>query len=187
MIWGNNIDDSIHCTGLSHKIDPDDRGSESYVAPKLLVAAFSTTTDAESPLPSFSRVPYDAHSTTITHSHSASKQPRTRTPDMYDGSGTNARALGVVLFTLATRALPFDSPLMLNPRPVDTDVERLRRRWVLRVVRVVVAGKGGRTVRSSRVMWARGTSWRGCWIVIRADGRALVHLGRNVLSQGEAK
>ncbi|KAH9176649.1 hypothetical protein EDB89DRAFT_2065456 [Lactarius sanguifluus] len=53
--------------------------------------------------------------------HSASKQPRTRTPGMYDGRETDAWALGVVLFTLATRAPPFDPPA--------------RRRWVLRVVR----------------------------------------------------
>ncbi len=128
--------------GLSRKIDPDDPwlstrcGSESYAAPELLVAAHTTTTDAESPLPSLSRAPSDAHTTT-THSHSAShtKQPRARTPGTYDGRETDAWALGVVLFALATRALPFDPPLMLDVPPADADAERARRRWVLRVVR----------------------------------------------------
>ncbi|KAH9024129.1 kinase-like domain-containing protein, partial [Lactarius hengduanensis] len=128
--------------GLSRKIDPDDPwlstrcGSESYAAPELLVAAHTTTTDAESPLPSLSRAPSDAHgSSSTTHSHSASKQPRTRTPGMYDGRETDAWALGVVLFALATRALPFDPPLMLDAPPADAEAERARRRWVLRVVR----------------------------------------------------
>ncbi|KAH9015987.1 kinase-like domain-containing protein [Lactarius pseudohatsudake] len=128
--------------GLSRKIDPDDPwlstrcGSESYAAPELLVAAHTTTTDAESPLPSLSRAPSDAHgSSSATHSHSASKQPRARTPGMYDGRETDAWALGVVLFALATRALPFDPPLMLDAPPADADAERARRRWVLRVVR----------------------------------------------------
>ncbi|KAI9432546.1 hypothetical protein H4582DRAFT_1994213, partial [Lactarius indigo] len=40
---------------------------------------------------------------------------------------TDAWALGVVLFALATRALPFDPP------PADADAERSCRRWVLRV------------------------------------------------------
>ncbi|KAH9020367.1 hypothetical protein EDB83DRAFT_2527959 [Lactarius deliciosus] len=81
----------------------------------------TTTTDAESPLPSLARALSDAHGgSSTTHSHSASKLPRTRTPGTYDGRETDAWALGVVLFTLATRALPFH-PLA-------------RRRWVLRVV-----------------------------------------------------
>lgn len=133
--------------GLARKIDPDDPwlstrcGSESYAAPELLVAAHSTT-DAESPLPSLSRAPSDAHSTTHSHSTYASssssphtKQPRARTPGTYDGRETDAWALGVVLFALATRALPFDPPLMLDPPPADADAERARRRWVSRVVR----------------------------------------------------
>ncbi|KAH9170761.1 kinase-like domain-containing protein [Lactarius sanguifluus] len=126
--------------GLSRKIDPDDPwlstrcGSESYAAPELLVAAHSTTTDAESPLPSLSRAPSDAHGSSSS-AYSASKQPRARTPGMYDGRETDAWALGVVLFALATRALPFDPPLMLDAPPADADEERARRRWVLRVVR----------------------------------------------------
>ncbi|KAH9171144.1 kinase-like domain-containing protein, partial [Lactarius sanguifluus] len=55
--------------------------------------------------------------------------------DTYDGRRTDAWALGVVFFALATRALPFDTPLMLDVPPADTDIERVRRRWVLRVVR----------------------------------------------------
>ncbi|KAI9443703.1 kinase-like domain-containing protein [Lactarius psammicola] len=131
--------------GLSRKIDPDDPwlstrcGSESYAAPELLVAAHTTTTDAEAPFSSLSRAPSDAHSST-THPHSIhaaphTKQPRTRTPGTYDGRETDAWALGVVLFALATRALPFDPPLMLDAPPADADAERARRRWVLRVVR----------------------------------------------------
>lgn len=136
--------------GLSRKIDPEDPwlstrcGSESYAAPELLVAAHSTTIDVESPLPSLSRAPSDAHSST-THPHhttylSASiphhtKPPRARTPGTYDGRETDAWALGVVLFALVTRALPFDPPLMLDAPPTDADAERTRRRWVLRVVR----------------------------------------------------
>ena len=130
--------------GLSRKIDPEDPwlctrcGSESYAAPELLVAAHSTA-DAEPPLPSLSRAPSDAHGSTHFASHTpphALKQPRARTPGTYDGRETDAWALGVVLFALATRALPFDPPLMLdNAPPADIDAERARRRWVLRVVR----------------------------------------------------
>ncbi|KAI9436326.1 kinase-like domain-containing protein [Lactarius indigo] len=126
--------------GLSRKIDPDDPwlstrcGSESYAAPELLVAAHSTSTDAEYPLPSLSRAPSDAHGT---HSHAphTTKPSRARTPGTYDGRETDAWALGVVLFALATRALPFDPPLMLDAPPADADAARARRRWVQRVVR----------------------------------------------------
>ena len=132
--------------GLSRKIDPDDPwlstrcGSESYAAPELLVASHTTTIDVESPVPSLSRAPSDAHSATHPHpttylSPSAphTKPPRARTPGTYDGRETDAWALGVVLFALATRALPFDPPLL--PPAADGDAERVRRRWVLRVVR----------------------------------------------------
>jgi serine/threonine protein kinase len=52
-------------------------------------------------------------------------------PGTYDGRETDAWALGVVLFALVTRSLPFDSP----PAPTDAEAERARRKWVLRVVR----------------------------------------------------
>jgi protein-serine/threonine kinase len=88
-------------------------GSESYVAlaPELLVAAHNTA-DAEPPL---SRAPSDAHcSTHFAHAHHI-KQPRT--PDTYDGRESDAWALGVVLFALATSPLPFDPPLLLDAPP----------------------------------------------------------------------
>ncbi|KAF8265618.1 kinase-like domain-containing protein [Lactarius quietus] len=127
--------------GLARKIEPDDPwlstrcGSESYAAPELLVAAHNTT-DAEQALPSLSRAPSDAHSASTHFPHTThTKQPRTRTPGTYDGRETDAWALGVVLFALVTRTLPFDPPLMLDAPPADADAERARRRWVLRVVR----------------------------------------------------
>ena len=127
--------------GLSRKIDPDDPwlstrcGSETYAAPELLVAAHSTA-DAEPPLPSLSRAPSDVHHTPYAHSAQHTRQPpRARTPGTYDGRETDAWALGVVLFALVTRTLPFDPPLMLDAPPADADAERARRRWVLRVVR----------------------------------------------------
>jgi protein-serine/threonine kinase len=103
----------------------------------LLVAAHSTAAD-EPPLPALSRAPADAGGSTHLANHHArahTKPPRARTPGTYDGRETDAWALGVVLFALATRALPFDPPLILDEPPADTDAERARRRWVLRVVR----------------------------------------------------
>jgi protein-serine/threonine kinase len=127
--------------GLARKIDPDDPwlctrcGSESYAAPELLVAAHSTADD-EPPLPSLSRAPSDARGSTHFTQHTPhAKQPRARTPGTYDGRETDAWSLGVVLFALVTRALPFDPPLLLDAPPTDLDAERARRRWVLRVVR----------------------------------------------------
>ncbi|KAI0255244.1 kinase-like domain-containing protein [Lactifluus subvellereus] len=119
--------------GLSRKIDPDDPwlstrcGSESYAAPELLVAAHAD----EQSLPTLSRAPSDAHAA------AAPSQPKSRVgrmPGTYDGRETDAWALGVVLFALTTRALPFDPPLLDGP-PADGEAERARRRWVLRVVR----------------------------------------------------
>lgn len=117
--------------GLARKIDPDEPwlstrcGSESYAAPELLIAAH---TDEQS-LPALSRAPSDAHGGSA-GSHSKSRTAA-RTPGTYDGRETDAWALGVVLFALATRSLPFDSP----PPPMDAEAERARRKWVLRVVR----------------------------------------------------
>ncbi|KAI9433804.1 hypothetical protein H4582DRAFT_1799623, partial [Lactarius indigo] len=82
-------------------------GSESYAAPELLVTAHSTSTDAEYSLPSLSRAPSDAHGTRSQHRGHTTKQPRARTPGTYGGRKTDAWALGVVLFALAMRALPF--------------------------------------------------------------------------------
>lgn len=122
--------------GLARKIDPDDPwlstrcGSESYAAPELLVAAHSD----EHMLPALSRAPSDANGT----STATSSQPKlrlTRAPGTYDGRETDAWALGVVLFALLTRTLPFDPPPTLDVPPADTEAERARMRWVLRVVR----------------------------------------------------
>lgn len=119
--------------GLARKIDPDEPwlstrcGSESYAAPELLVAAHTD----EQALPALSRAPSDAHGSATT----AGSQPKSRTgarmPGTYDGRETDAWALGVVLFALVTRSLPFDS----SPPPADVEAERARRKWVLRVVR----------------------------------------------------
>ncbi|KAI0303302.1 kinase-like domain-containing protein [Multifurca ochricompacta] len=120
--------------GLARKIDPDDPwlstrcGSESYAAPELLVASHTD----EQPLPALSRAPSDAHGTSST---AQPKSRASRVPGTYDGRETDAWALGVVFFALATRALPFDPPLTLDTPPADADAERARRRWVLRVVR----------------------------------------------------
>jgi len=129
--------------GLARKIDPDDPwlstrcGSESYAAPELLVASHNTSTDTELPLHTLSRAPTDAHSPHAPSAISASaKPPRARMPGMYDGRETDAWALGVVLYALVTRALPFDPPQqMLDAPPVNAQTERARRRWVMRVVR----------------------------------------------------
>ena len=121
--------------GLARKIDPDDPwlstrcGSESYAAPELLVAAHTD----EHNIPALSRAPSDANG-----APSATSQPKprlARVPGTYDGRETDAWALGVVLFALVTRALPFDPPPTLDAPPVNADAERARRRWVLRVVR----------------------------------------------------
>ena len=122
--------------GLARKIDPDDPwlstrcGSESYAAPELLVAAHSD----EHTLPVLSRAPSDANGTSM----ATSSQPKLRlirAPGTYDGRETDAWALGVVLFALLTRTLPFDPPPTLDAPPADTEAERARMRWVLRVVR----------------------------------------------------
>jgi protein-serine/threonine kinase len=117
--------------GLARKIDPDEPwlstrcGSESYAAPELLIAAHMD----EQTLPALSRAPSDARGGS-SGSHSKSRIAA-RTPGTYDGRETDAWALGVVLFALVTRSLPFDSP----PPPMDAEAERARRKWVLRVVR----------------------------------------------------
>ncbi|KAI0261715.1 kinase-like domain-containing protein [Gloeopeniophorella convolvens] len=111
--------------GLARMIDPANPwlrtrcGSESYAAPELLVAAH-----ADEPAVPLSRTPSEAHEPPVP----AHTEPE---PGTYDGRATDAWALGVVLFALATRALPFDAP----PASHDADSERARRRWVLRVVR----------------------------------------------------
>jgi hypothetical protein len=80
-------------------------------------------------LHTLSRAPSDAHGGTA-GSHSKSRTAA-RSPGTYDGRETDAWALAVVLFALATRSLPFDSP----PPPIDVEAERARRKWVLRLLR----------------------------------------------------
>ncbi|KAH9968462.1 kinase-like domain-containing protein [Russula compacta] len=125
--------------GLARKIDPDNAwlstrcGSESYAAPELLVASHTD----ENNVPALSRAPSDAREASIATAAlpSPSKSRVARMPGTYDGRETDAWALGVVLFALATRALPFDPPQILDMPPTDAEAERARRRWVLRVVR----------------------------------------------------
>lgn len=127
--------------GLARKIDPDDPwlstrcGSESYAAPELLVASHTD----ENNVPALSRAPSDAHEvSSIAAAAFPSPLKSSRVPRMpgtYDGRETDAWALGVVLFALATRALPFDPPQTVDTPPADSEAERARRRWVLRVVR----------------------------------------------------
>jgi protein-serine/threonine kinase len=165
--------------GLARKIDPDDPwlstrcGSESYAAPELLVAAHTD----EQPLPALSRAPSDARSA----SAPAVSQPKShvaRTPGTYDGRETDAWALGVVLFALTTRSLPFDPPLPLDVPPTDGEVERARRRWVLRVVRgewswpVTLAPATG--VEGATVEGESGGEPRGATLVRIAPVRNLV-------------
>ena len=123
--------------GLARKIDPEDPwlstrcGSESYAAPELLVAAHTD----EHTLPALSRAPSDVTGTSTAAASSQPKSRHARVPGTYDGRETDAWALGVVLFALATRALPFDPPPTLEVPPADAEAERARMRWVLRVVR----------------------------------------------------
>ncbi|KAH9961053.1 kinase-like domain-containing protein [Russula dissimulans] len=126
--------------GLARKIDADDPwlstrcGSESYAAPELLVASHTD----EHALPALSRAPSDARGAYIGTVSAAASQPKlriARTPGTYDGRETDAWALGVVLYALVTRALPFDPPAALDTPPKDAEMERARRRWLLRVVR----------------------------------------------------
>ena len=121
--------------GLARKIDPDDPwlstrcGSESYAAPELLVAAHSD----EHTLPVLSRAPSDANGTSMA-TFSQPKLRLIRAPGTYDGRETDAWVLGVILFALLTRTLPFDPPPTLDAPPAETEAERAHMRWVLRVV-----------------------------------------------------
>lgn len=117
--------------GLARIINQDEPwlstrcGSESYAAPELLVAAHT-----DEALPALSRAPSDARGGSGANADSQHKsRTAARMPGTYDGRETDAWALGVVLFALVTRSLPFDSP------PPPTDAEAARRRWVLRVAR----------------------------------------------------
>ena len=68
------------------------------------------------------------------HDGSAGSHLKSRTaaqsPGTYDECETDAWVLAVVLFALATRSLPFDSP----PPPIDAEAEHARKKWVLHVV-----------------------------------------------------
>ncbi|THH20053.1 hypothetical protein EW146_g1241 [Bondarzewia mesenterica] len=115
--------------GLARAIDPSDPwlttrcGSESYAAPELLVADHDELEEEVH----LSREP------TITHRHRnkpdavSSGKVAQRREGTYDGRETDAWALGVVLFALVTRRLPFD--------PVEGGDKAARKAWLMRIAR----------------------------------------------------
>ncbi|KAI0042430.1 kinase-like protein [Auriscalpium vulgare] len=125
-------------------------GSESYAAPELLVAAHPTTLDDESALiAQLSRAPSEYHGAAYRFAKNRSTGPPApvveadvvpRSEGSYDGRETDAWALGVVLFALAARQLPFGTPPedelsgSTNSARLERQ-ERARRQWVMRVVR----------------------------------------------------
>ena len=87
-------------------------GSELYTAPQLLVA-LAVHTD-EQPLPTLPCASSDAQRAS---SSSATSQPESRAarrPGTYGVCETDMWLLGVAVFTLTTRVLPFDPPSALD-------------------------------------------------------------------------
>ncbi|KAI0310327.1 kinase-like domain-containing protein [Amylostereum chailletii] len=148
--------------GLARGIDPADPwlrtrcGSESYAAPELLLTSHASEEydEDEGACTSthLSRAPTDGSRHVPPSARRASKQATTpptvtmtvpRKEGAYDGRETDAWALGVALFALATRGLPFEPPPELEdrvearmlPRRERERRERERKAWVLRVVR----------------------------------------------------
>ena len=141
--------------GLARAIDPADPwlrtrcGSESYAAPELLLAiATSDDEGSDEELlrigPHLSRAPTDGGRHRVSRigaGSSGSERHQPRREGAYDGRETDAWALGVVLYALASRALPFNPPPELEERlpryaPAREKERRdgERRAWVKRVL-----------------------------------------------------
>ena len=93
--------------GLSRFIDPDAPllstrcGSEAYAAPELVLGRMA-----------LSRAGSQSQRVTTTTSTSTTTESARDKEGYYDPRQTDAWACGVVLYALATRALPFDPPVM---------------------------------------------------------------------------
>ncbi|KZV66407.1 kinase-like protein, partial [Peniophora sp. CONT] len=139
--------------GLARAIDPADPwlrtrcGSESYAAPELLLASAMSDDEDEDLLrigPHLSRAPTDGGRHRVSRigaGSSASGRHQARREGAYDGRETDAWSLGVVLYALASRALPFNPPPELEDRlpryaPARERERRdgERRSWVKRVL-----------------------------------------------------
>jgi protein-serine/threonine kinase len=113
--------------GLSRIIDPADPwlatrcGSESYAAPELLIAVHSE--DADAP---------ETNAPLLREGRNEGGNVTPRRAGTYDGRETDAWALGVVLYSLVTRRLPFDERDGGSSAHGDSGS---RRAWLMRIAR----------------------------------------------------